>query len=58
MKFKGTIVAVIVIVLLAVFSRFGFNESFDGKEVIVEPTEDVTLGVLENTAFTVLPTGN
>ena len=58
MKFKGTIIAVIIIILLMIISRFGFNESFERKEVIVEPTEDVTLGVLENTYLSVLPTEN
>ncbi len=58
MKFKGTLIAVIIIILLAIISRFGFNESFERKEVIVEPTERPTLGVLENTAFGVLPTEN
>lgn len=58
MKFKGTIVAVIIIILLFIISRFGFNESFERKNVLVEPTEDVTLGVLENTYLSVLPEGN
>lgn len=58
MKFRGTIIAVIIIILLVIVSKFGFNESFERKDVIVEPTEDVTLGVLENTAFGVLPTEN
>ncbi len=58
MKFKGTIIAVIIIILLAIISKFGFNESFERKEIIVEPTEDVTLGVLDNTYLTVLPTEN
>ena len=56
MRFKGTIVAVIIIILLMIILRFGFNESFERKEVIVEPTEDVTLGVLEGTYLSVLPT--
>lgn len=56
MKFKGTIIAVIVIILLMILSKFGFGEDFTRKETIVEPTEDVTLEFLENTAFGVLPT--
>lgn len=56
MKFKGTIIAVVMIVLLVIISKFGFGESFERKETIVEPTEDVTLGVIENTQFGVLPT--
>ena len=59
MKFKGTIIAVIIIILLAIISRFGFNESFERKEVIVEPTEDVTLTPMEgNYYFGAMPTEN
>ncbi|MGM9550730.1 MAG: hypothetical protein ACI3XA_00565 [Clostridia bacterium] len=55
-SFKGTIIAVIIIILLVIISKFGFNENFESKSVLVEPTEDVTLGFLENTEFGVLPT--
>ncbi len=58
MKFKGTIIAVIVILLLVILSKFGFNEDFSRNETLVEPTEDVTLGFLENTQFGSVPTEN
>ncbi|MBR5535151.1 MAG: hypothetical protein IKU60_00745 [Clostridia bacterium] len=58
MRFKGTLFAIIVIILLAILSRFGFNESFERKDVLVEPTERPTFGVLENTYLSVLPTEN
>ncbi|MBQ8540338.1 MAG: hypothetical protein IJ435_02560 [Clostridia bacterium] len=58
MKHKGTIVALFIILILLIVAKFGFNQSFERKEVIVEPTEDVTLGVLENTQIRALPTQN
>lgn len=58
MKHKGTIVALLIILILLIVAKFGFNQSFERKEVIVEPTEDVTLGVLENTQIRALPTEN
>ena len=58
MKFKGTLIAVIVIVLLAVLAKFSFKSDFTPKDVVVEPTEDVTLEFVPNTAFGVLPTEN
>lgn len=58
MKFKGTIIAVVIIILLIIISKFGFGEDFERKETIVEPTENVTLGVLENTQIRALPTQN
>lgn len=58
MKFRGTLIAIVLIILLVIISKFGFGESLTRKETIVEPTEEVTLGVLENTAFGVLPTQN
>ena len=39
-------------------AKFGFNQSFERKEVIVEPTEDVTFGVLENTQILPMPEEN
>ena len=59
MKFKGTIIAVIIIILLVIIMRFGFNKSSDVKEVIVEPTERATLEALGGDfSFTLLPTEN
>lgn len=59
MKFKGTIIAVIIIILLAIIMRFGFNESLEREEVIVEPTEKATLEALGGDfSFTLLPTEN
>ena len=58
MKYKGTIIALLIILLLLIVAKFGFNQSFERKEVIVEPTEDVTFGVLENTQILPMPEGN
>lgn len=56
MKFRGTIIAVILVLLLIALSKFGFNEDFSRKETIVEPTEDVTWEFLENTQIVSAPT--
>lgn len=56
MKFKGTIVAVVVILLLVIITKFGFGEDFSRKEVIVEPTEPPTMGFIGGTRIEVAPT--
>ena len=58
MKYKGTIIALLIILLILILAKFGFNQSFERKDVLVEPTERPTLGVLEDTYLGVLPTEN
>lgn len=56
MKFKGTIIAIVVIIVLAILNKFVFKEDFTRKDELVEPTEDVTMKFLENTKLGILPT--
>lgn len=58
MKFKGTILAVIIIILLLAVMKLGRGIGFERRDVLVEPTETPTFGFLENTSISSMPTEN
>ena len=55
-SFKGTIIAIIVIVILVLLTKFVFKEDFSEKVTIVEPTEGETMPYFQGTRLSVLPT--
>ncbi len=52
----GTIVAIIIIVVFALVSKFNQGENTEPKVINVEPTERPTLGFLPDTEIISLPT--
>lgn len=55
-SFYGTIIAVVVIIVLILLSKFVFKEDFERKDILVEPTEDTTFPYFEGTKLTQNPT--
>lgn len=56
MKFRGTFVAIIIIILMIIFAKFSETGENNGGETIYEPTEEPTLRYFSDTEFGVLPT--
>ena len=55
-SYYGTIIAVVVIIVLILLSKFVFKEDFERKDVLVEPTESATFPYFEGTVLTQIPT--
>lgn len=55
MKFKGTIIAIVVIIIMVLVSKFVYKDDFKGDVVYYEPTEP-TYEFYENTHLGVAPT--
>ncbi len=55
MKFKGTLIAILVIVIMVIVSKFIYKEDFTRDVTEYEPTE-ATFPHFEGTQLTVAPT--
>lgn len=55
-SYKGTVIALIVIIILVLLSKFVFKEDFSQKDILVEPTEAPTVRFFEGTQLMAMPT--